>query len=285
MFLHDLTDNGYNRTLFLECAYILLVARSSNDFFEIGEDLWSDNKYKIKFLKDDNLLPILNKYASVFDQNINEKNYYYLKNEKNYSKFLENGIMRDFDGVYKIDEKYTHIDNFGGSSSNIFEYSHITFEESIRGSAKESCFPYLFSIFGYFMQKKLNEITKGDIENYPTTFGQLLENTYDPSYEAIYKEKLSTLEIKAEVFDNVLDLIFIMKSDHLKNISNSEKKIIIFQLIKCCFDYGKFGDIEKTIISKICKYLKVDAEYIEEFEDVIVKILALNKEAKELINE
>lgn len=286
MFLHDLTDNGYYRTLFLECAYILLAVGSSKDFFEIQKDGWSDKVYKIKFLKDDSIFPILDKYTRVFDQNINEKNYYYLKNEKNYSKFLEDGIVRDY--VYKIDEEYTHIDRFGGHSSNIFEYSHITVEESIRDSAKESCFPYLFSAFGYFIQRAFDEIIKDDADPIPKTIGQMIGNNFDSSnviHETIYKETLSSPEIKIEVFYKVLDLIFDMKSKYLMGINNSEKKIIIFELMKCCLVYSKFGETEKSIISKICKNLKVDMEYIEEFEDVINQLLIISKEAKELINE
>ena len=82
-----------------------------------------------------------------------------------------------------------------------------------------------------------------------------------------------------------MDLIFAMKSEYLLDGSKKDKKIIIFELIKCCFDYSKFGEIEKSIISKICKNLKVDMEYIEEFEDIVNQLLIVSKEAKELINE
>lgn len=278
MFLHELTDNGYYRTLFLECVYILLVAGRSDDFFEITNDFWDEKNYKAKFLKNDNFFKIVSEYSKDFDQSINEKNY---------SKFLEEGIMSDFDGVYKIDKKSTHIDHFGGHSSSIFEYSHMTFEESIRNSAEESCFPYLFSIFGYFMQQEIGQIND-NVEDKATTIGQLLRDQSDSSNSSnkdVYKEKLLLPDVKIEILNNVLDLIFAMKSEYLLDGSKKDKKIIIFELIKCCFDYSKFGEIEKSIISKICKNLKVDMEYIEEFEDIVNQLLIVSKEAKELINE
>lgn len=278
MFLHELTDNGYYRTLFLECVYILLVAGRSDDFFEITSDFWDEKNYKAKFLKNDNFFKILSEYSKDFDQKINEKNY---------SKFLEEGIMRDFDGAYKIDKKSTHIDHFGGHGSSIFEYSHMTFEESIRNTAKESCFPYLFSIFGYFMQQEIDQIN--DSEDKATiTIGQLLRDQSDssnPSNKDAYKEKLLLPDVKIEILNNVLDLIFAMKSEYLLDGSKKDRKIIIFELIKCCLSYSQLGRVEKIIINKICHFLKIDVEYIDEFEEVIIRLLSLHKEAKELINE
>lgn len=195
MFLHELTDNGYYRTLFLECVYILLVAGRSDDFFEITNDFWDEKNYKAKFLKNDNLFKILSEYSKDFDQCINEKNY---------SKFLEEGIMRDYDGVYKIDKKSTHIDHFGGHNSSIFEYNHMTFEESIRKSAEESCFPYLFSIFGYFMQQEIGQIDDS-VEDKSTTLGQLLRDQSDlsdSSNKDVYKEKLLLPDVKMEILNN-----------------------------------------------------------------------------------
>lgn len=289
MFLHDLTDNGYCRTLFLECAYILLAVGNSHEYFEIQKNMWIDKEYKAKFLTDKSIFLILEKYAKIFDQNINEENYYYLKNEKNYSKFLEDGIMRDYDGAYKIDEKYTHIDLLGGHSSSVLAYRHVTFEGSVEKPTKESYFPYLFSAFGYFMQRILDEIRiKDSTENSQIALEQLMwgdVDSYNDSHEIFYKEILSSPEIRVNVFCGVLDLILDIKSRYLVNMNGKEKKVIIFELIKLCIINGKFNALEKSLMKKISQALNIDVEYLEEFEDVIGRILAVKKEAKELINE
>ena len=76
-----------------------------------------------------------------------------------------------------------------------------------------------------------------------------------------------------------------MKSEYLLDGSKKDRKIIIFELIKCCLSYSQLGRVEKIIINKICHFLKIDVEYIDEFEEVIIRLLSLHKEAKELINE
>ncbi|QEY24611.1 hypothetical protein D0T90_09150 [Neisseria animalis] len=75
------------------------------------------------------------------------------------------------------------------------------------------------------------------------------------------------------------------KGKEADDLTERDKKIIVFELIGAGFSSGAFEDSERKLLEHICQLLKVDSEYIEEFTEVMGRLAAVNKEVADLINE
>lgn len=110
------------------------------------------------------------------------------------------------------------------------------------------------------------------------------EDILNPSPLSMQKMILSLPGIQQEVLELTAKYLIDTKRHYL-NLSAREIKIILFELIGAGFSSGRLENEERQLIDKICGYLNADAEYIDEFIDVMGRIFVAHKEAAELINE
>lgn len=76
-----------------------------------------------------------------------------------------------------------------------------------------------------------------------------------------------------------------IKKTALQNITLKERKIIVFGSIGAGYSSGKFENNEKRLITHIFNLPQIKVEYIAKFSKTVGKILSINKEAIDLINE
>lgn len=116
----------------------------------------------------------------------------------------------------------------------------------------------------------------------------LINNNYDVldiTPEITKKVILSLPQIRQEVLDNAVQILIKEKYNDIENIRMKEKKIILFELIGAGFSSGYFVEEERKVIENICQIMDIDLEYIEDFSEIIERMLTVNREANELINE
>lgn len=299
MFLCELRDKAAYKTLFLECAYILLETGKSQNLFQ--EVDCAITLIRGGFFSKEKNLSILKPYANELDDT-NKRIYYWF-------------LCRSLDGDrYEIEDSNVKIlDMFhrAENHNNVFSGLGSIFNECMDSTLDK--YKNSIEVREIFLQKILDEklidndpegwfieknfelpydylqdfIDKGDglseadlqsvIENYGIE--QLDKN------RLIRKEFFALPTIKIEVLQQVLKIVLKSKINFLTDISNKEKKIITYELVRLCLTYSQLDEIEILFIKEICQFLQVDFDYVEEFKDIIEKSLAVNKEAKELIYE
>lgn len=84
---------------------------------------------------------------------------------------------------------------------------------------------------------------------------------------------------------NILQQVACERCKKLVSLTIQEKKMILFELIGACYCNGNFDEKQKLMLEFICKELKIDEEYVEEFLDIAKKYFSYLSELNELINE
>ncbi|MFZ7226064.1 hypothetical protein, partial [Avibacterium avium] len=95
---------------------------------------------------------------------------------------------------------------------------------------------------------------------------------------------LELAEIKMQVFLQVLEY-FVEERACISRLTEKDKKIIIFELIGMGFSNNNLDEKEFLLIQEVAKLFDIDAEYLEEFKDLVKVIYKVQKEASDLINE
>ncbi|MFZ7109281.1 hypothetical protein [Avibacterium avium] len=95
---------------------------------------------------------------------------------------------------------------------------------------------------------------------------------------------LELAEIKMQVFLKVLEYL-VKERACISRLTEKDKKIIIFELIGMGLSNNNLDEKEFLLIQEIAKLFDIDAEYLEEFKDLVKVIYKVQKEASDLINE
>ena len=140
-------------------------------------------------------------------------------------------------------------------------------------------------IFNEVKKQILLQYECNDLEK-KTIFEQLVKQNYD--LLSLDKELIQTMilelpEIKLQVFQNVLNKL--IEERNVQELSERDKKIIIFELIGLGISNNYFAENELKIIREISNKIGSDSEYIDEFIPVINNLYQNQKQALELINE
>lgn len=309
MFLRELRDKAAYKTLFLECAYILFEVGNKNSLFrEINDSCNSAG-----FFSNNNILSILEPYINELDNAIvrdsfldqisatKRKYYNFIRRSLDGDKYeIEDSNVKILDMLHRAEN---HNNVFSGLGSIFNEYMDSTLDKY--KSSLEVREIFLKKILdeklidndpeGWFIEKnfevsysylqdfidKGDDLSEADLQSVIEEYGieQIDKN------RLIRKEFFALPKRKIEVLQQVLEIVLKSKVNFLTDISNKEKKIIIYELVRLCLTYSQLDEGEILFIKKVCQFLQVDFDYVEEFKDVIEKSLAVNKEAKELIYE
>lgn len=158
--------------------------------------------------------------------------------------------------------------------------------ESIE-NLEEGYYPTLYEVIKYAAQLTLDKY-KEDKAIRQEVLNRLVENGEDIltlTPEIIQRVMVGLPRIRQEILEKSAQIVIESKEDEFNDLTIRAEKIIIFELIGTCFSSGQFEPEERQLLEKICDYMNVDKEYIDEFTEVMGKLFAANREAAELINE
>jgi hypothetical protein len=100
--------------------------------------------------------------------------------------------------------------------------------------------------------------------------------------ETIEKEILKIKELRASVF-GLVSKMFIDKSE--TNLSSSEKKVVVFELIGIAFADKDFSELELTTVKSVAEHLEVDLDTLDEMTQLVIELNRVSTEALDLIQE
>lgn len=119
-------------------------------------------------------------------------------------------------------------------------------------------------------QQVINHIAQSDID---------LINLDADSMKSLF---LTLPQIKSEVLENTACTVI---DESKATLNDKIKKIILFELIGAGFSDGYFDESEKHLFNKICQWLDIEKEYVEEFLELASSFFTLNNDITDLINE
>lgn len=111
------------------------------------------------------------------------------------------------------------------------------------------------------------------------------EDFFKLSPEKIQQFMLLADVVKQEILKRTAKELIFLRKEYVDKLDSKKKKIILFELIGAGFSSGNFEEQEKKLLENICHFLDIDTEYMEEFLEVASRLLNVNKELVELINE
>lgn len=260
MFLNQLA-HPVSKALFLELATLVMMAEEEKG--SIGERV-----SQIAEETDSNLYPLLISiqpseeemlyaYEKEADLEINDFDSVFDKNQSDFiEKYILNAVPNNFD------EELKYIDSNDGFQPFIKILSDSTSKIIIEFTQDET------------IKKQIIEklITNG-------------EDILKLSPQMTRRIMVSLPEIKEQILKLTAKKLLESRSIILNNATNKERKIIAFELLGAGYSSGRFEDAEKRLVAYIYELLDVDAEYLEEFGEVMGRMFAINKEAADLINE
>jgi hypothetical protein len=287
MFLNQLPTR-LHKALFLELAMLVMMASQDDDASEQISEFTSDEVLK-KFLAS-----ISSKEAEMLQEYQNEL----FKSSKNDADFNSNFIE------LSLNQHYRAFD----SSLNTSYYYDPEPDELHAGDDSERKDVSL----GQLLDHHLN-ISRDSEKKFPT-FWWVLDNAIDDilgkyandadikqevmQYLISKGEDILTLtptkirasmaslpQIKQEILQKAVQIVFARKVAIGLTLSERDKKIILCELIGAAYSSGAFETEEKQLINTICQVCSFDSEYIEEFDTVMSTLFKVNKELAELINE
>jgi hypothetical protein len=132
----------------------------------------------------------------------------------------------------------------------------------------------------------------------PVLWIELGYNNGNPKPDSIKSDPEFILEIIEKAVSDIIEIYangkegtylerknFSTKSKNGNPISFKQRKAMIFELLGMAYADGVFNNREQRIIYKISDLLGLERESVNEFEDLVLKIIETHKEALELINE
>lgn len=126
--------------------------------------------------------------------------------------------------------------------------------------------------------KDNQDFKKQVVDNFMANNGDLVNLNGD----IMKSEFLKLPQIKAEVLENTAQEII---ESYDSKLDEKLKKIILFELIGAGFSDGYFDDSEKNLFHKICQWLDIDEEYVDEFLELATSFFTLTNDITDLINE
>lgn len=126
--------------------------------------------------------------------------------------------------------------------------------------------------------KDNQDLKKQVIDNFISNDGDLI----NLNGEIMKSEFLKLPQIKTEVLEKTAKEI--IESSKAK-LDEKVKKIILFELIGAGFSDGYFDDSEKNLFHKICQWLDIEEEYVDEFLELATSFFTLTNDITDLINE
>ena len=276
MFLHEF-EHKAAKAIFLEYGCLLAMADKSLAFTaeEISENPdnfvqpYSDciNDYELKKLKE---------YAKELDLALCLKNEYFPSNYyTNHTYFLRNILEKDSEKYDFNDECISSV--YGGG------YGFDGLEECLESG--------YFPALGRILKLALQEVLKkygDDKETKQRVIHELISSgvdLMDINPEKIQNVMITLEDIKSEILKNAIVIVTVTKNSYLEEMTVKDKKLILFELLNFTLTKGKISVQEMELIQYFCICLKIDLAYIEEFMEVIQRLISADKEAKELINE
>lgn len=122
------------------------------------------------------------------------------------------------------------------------------------------------------------DIKKQVMENFIANDGDLTNLDGD----VMKSELLKLPQLKAEALEGTARTV-IRESE--ASLDDKTKKIILFELIGAGFSDGYFDDSEKQLFQKICQWLDIEEEYVDEFLELATSFFTLTNDITDLINE
>lgn len=107
-------------------------------------------------------------------------------------------------------------------------------------------------------------------------------NLVDIDADSMKSEFLKLPELKKEALENTAQVLI---EDSNILFSEKNKKIILFELIGAGFSDGYFDQSEEHLIHKICHWLNIEKEYVNEFLELSTSMFTLCNDISDLINE
>ncbi|HAY5568464.1 hypothetical protein B9T38_05835 [Acinetobacter sp. ANC 4218] len=273
MFLHEI-EHKASKVFLLEYACLLAMVEKSSESTatEIREN---EENFIQPYSQciDDYELGKLKEYAQTFDSILEKKSNFFTTNHNSFLKdSLENGS-----------EKYSFDDQ---EVSSIYNGKYYGFE-SMEEYLSNGYFPALGHVLNHSIQSIFKKY--GDDKDVKQrVIHELISSgidLMDINPEKIHGVMISFEDIKSEILRDSVEILSSTKTAYLDEMTNKDKKSVLFELISFCFNSGKISNNQMDLIKQICICLRVDSAYIEEFMEVIQRLFAANKEAKELINE
>ncbi len=276
MFLHEF-EHKAAKAIFLE--YGCLLAMADKGFIPTAEEISDSLDSFVQPYADcitDYELKKLKEYAKELDFALCMKNEYFSSSDyTNHAYFLQNILEKDSEKYDFHDECVSHV--YGG------HYGFDGLEECL----ESGYFPALGRILKLAVQEVLKKYGD-DKETKQRVIHELISSgvdLMDINPEKIHGVMISFEDIKSKILRDSVEILSSTKTAYLDEMTNKDKKSVLFELISFCFNSGKISNNQMDLIKQICICLRVDSAYIEEFMEVIQRLFAANKEAKELINE
>lgn len=215
----------------------------------------------------------LKEYTNTFDLLLEKMMTYYTTN---HSSFLTDSLRNG-------SEKYDFDDHSVLAVYNGQDYGFDNMEEYL----KWGYFPALGHVLNYSIQSILKKY--GDnIEIKQRVIQELIFSgidLMDINLDKIHAVMIGFDDIKVEILNYAVEILSSTKKIHLDEMTKKDKKLVLFELISFCVSNGKISNNQMDLLKKMCSCLRVDSAYLDEFMEVVQRLCAANKEAKELINE
>lgn len=225
----------------------------------------------------DHELNTLKRYAKELDLALcMENEYFYSGDYNNHSQFIMSILEKD-------NEKYDFNDQ---CISCIYNARYCDFD-GLEACLESGYFPALGRILKLALQEVLKKYGD-DKEIKQRIIHELISSgvdLMDINPEKIQNVMITLEDIKNEILKNALMFFAATKESYIEEMTAKDKKLILFELLNFTLSKGEISEREMYLMQIICICLKIDSAYIEEFIEVIQRLIAANKEAKELINE
>lgn len=273
MFLHKF-EHMASKVLFLEYACLLAMADGSSDTDEVGVNENNSTQSYFNYI-DINELNSLKKYAEELDLGLLTKSDSFGTTCTVHQSFLKASLTKDCGKYYFFNNE---------AISGLIEDQCFY---SLSDNQKYKFFPALGSVLKLSQQGKIEKYSD-DKSIKQRVINELISSGVDLmeiNPENIHRVMISFDDIKGEILKNSTAILSSTKNAYLDEMTNKDKKLVLFELISFCSNNGKISNNQMDLIQQMCTCLRVDSAYIEEFMEVIQRIFAVNKEAKELINE
>lgn len=276
MFLHEF-EHKAAKAIFLE--YGCLLAMADKGFIPTAEEISDSLDSFVQPYADcitDYELKKLKEYAKELDFALCMKNEYFSSSDyTNHAYFLQNILEKDSEKYDFHDECVSHV--YGG------HYGFDGLEECL----ESGYFPALGRILKLAVQEVLKKYGD-DKETKQRVIHELISSgvdLMDINPEKIQNVMITFEDIKNEILKNAILFFTATKNSYLDEMTVKDKKLILFELLNFTLGKGQVSAQEMQLIHYCCICLKIDLAYIEEFVEIIQRLITADKEAKELINE
>lgn len=286
MFLNQLPTR-LHKALFLELAMLVMMASQDDDASEQISEFTSDEVLK-KFLAS-----ISSKEAEMLQEYQNEL----FKSSKNDADFNSNFIELSLNQHYRALDSSLNTSYYydpepdelhaGDDSERKDSFANPTSSLLRLFDSSEKKFPIFWLVLvdaiDHILGKYANDADiKQEVMQYLISKGEDIL-TLTPT--KIRASMASLPQIKQEILQKAVQIVFARKVAIGLTLSERDKKIILCELIGAAYSSGAFETEEKQLINTICQVCSFDSEYIEEFDTVMSTLFKVNEELAELINE